>query len=210
MRLRLAKPSDSNSIAQIHYNSREELTNGFFASVSKLFLIHYYKIVLNDPNSVVVCAEDNEGMICGFASSTLDAQNQFQNIGKHKLRLALALLPSILLKPRILFDALSRYASIRGKSDNQYVSLFGVRGEFWVWDSRNKDTIWAGVLNNAHLHVLKVLGAKTLRFEVNADNLNVINFSKRNGAEIIDRIVLSDGRERLIMCYDLVKKFGRK
>ena len=210
MRIRVAKPSDSKAIAAIHFTSRDKLVKGFFSQVSKLFLVHYYKVVLDDPNSVVVCAEDEDGMICGFASATLNAEMQFANMRKHKVRLGLALLPTILMKPRILLAALSRYASTQGKGDKKYVAVSGVRGEYWVWDPRNKNTIWAGVLNNTHLHLLKVLGAKNLRFEVDADNLGVVRFSERNGAELLDRVVLSDGRERLIMGYDLVKKFGRK
>jgi hypothetical protein len=210
MRIRVAKPSDSKDIAEIHFASRDKFTKGFFSQVSKLFLVHYYKVVLNDPNSVVVCAEDDVGKICGFASATLNAEQQFANMRKHKIRLGLALLPTIMMKPWILRDTLYRYASTQGKGNKQYVSVSGVRGEYWVWDPRNKNTIWAGVLNNTHLHMLKVLGAKHLRFEVDADNLGVVRFSERNGAELLDRVVLNDGRERLIMSYDLVKKFGRK
>lgn len=210
MRIRVAKPSDSKAIAAIHFASRDKLTKGFFSQVSKLFLIHYYKVVLDDPNSVVVCAEDKDETICGFASATLNAEMQFANLRKHKVRLGLALLPTIMMKPKILLDALSRYASTQGKGDKKFVAVSGVRGEYWVWDPRNKNTIWAGVLNNTHLHLLKVLGAKNLRFEVDADNLGVVRFSERNGAELLDRVVLSDGRVRLIMSYDLVKKFGQK
>jgi hypothetical protein len=210
MKIRVAKPSDSKSIADIHFASRDQLALGFFSQVSKMFLVHYYKVVLDDPNSVVVCAEDKDGTICGFASATLNAEKQFANMRKHKIRLGLALIPTIIMKPHILLDALSRYASTQGKGDKKYVAVSGVRGEYWVWDPRNNNTIWAGVLNNTHLHVLKVLGAKQLHFEVDADNLGVVRFSERNGAELLDRVMLSDGRERLIMSYDLVKKFGRK
>lgn len=210
MRIRLAKPSDSKAIAEIHYLSRDKLTKGFFSQVTRSFLVHYYKVVLDDPNSVVVCVEENDGTICGFASATLNAEKQFANLGKHKFRLAFALVPTIMMKPKILWEAVSRYLSIQGKSDARYVSVSGVRGEYWVWDPRNKNTIWAGVLNNTHLHMLYVLGAKNLRFEVDEENLAVVYFSERNGAELLDRMLLNDGRARLIMNYDLVKKFGRK
>jgi hypothetical protein len=210
MRLRIAKPSDSRAIAGIHFASRDKFGLGFFAQVSKLFLVHYYRVVLDDPNSVVVCAEEDDGTICGFASATLDANMQFANIRKHKVRLGLALLPSIMMKPRVLLDALSRYRSTKANGDSKFVSVSGVRGEYWVWSARGNNAIWAGVLNNTHLHVLKILGAKNLRFEVDANNLSVVRFSERNGAELLSRVVLSDGRERLIMNYDLEKKFGRK
>ncbi|MDR3724535.1 MAG: hypothetical protein P4K83_08635 [Terracidiphilus sp.] len=210
MRIRLAKPSDSKAISEIHYRSRDRSSTGFFSQVSKLFLVHYYKVVLDDPNSVVVCAEDTDGTVCGFASATLDAEKQFTNLSKHKFRLGLALVPTIIMKPKMLREAVSRYLSTQGKGEESYVSITGVRGEYWVWDPCNSNTIWAGILNNAHLHMLQVLGAKNLNFEVDEDNLAVVSYSQRNGAELVDRKMLRDGRGRLMMNYDLVKKFGYK
>jgi hypothetical protein len=49
MRIRIAKLSDSKEIAEIHFASRDKLAKGFFSQVSKLFLLQYYKVVLNDP-----------------------------------------------------------------------------------------------------------------------------------------------------------------
>jgi len=210
LRIRLAKPSDSSAIAELHYLSRDKLSKGFFSKVSKFFLVQYYKILLDDPNSVVVCAEEFDGVIYGFASGTLDAEKQFSNMGKHKMRFFLALLPSILMNPKILLDAISRYLSTHGKGSEKYVSVSGARTEFWVWDPRNNKSIWAGVLNNSHLHLLFILGVKGVHFEVDENNQAVVKFSELNGASMVDRIVLSDGRVRLIMHYDLVKKFARK
>lgn len=210
MRIRIAKPSDSTSIAEIHYQSREKLSGGFFSRVSKYFLYRYYKIILDDPNSVIVCAEDSSGRISGFASGTLDAEKQFSNLRKYKFRLALALIPSIIRNPKILYEAIIRYLSTQAKGGYNYVSVTGPRTEFWVWDVRNKNTIWAGVLNNTHLHVLFLLGIKKVKFEVDAENQAVVRFSERNGAELLGQFILGDGRERFIMQYDLVKKFSRK
>jgi hypothetical protein len=210
MRIRIAKPSDSSSIAEIHYLSRDKLTGGFFSRVSKYFLYHYYKIILDDPNSLIICAEDLDGRISGFASGTLDAEKQFSNLRKHKLRLAIALIPSIVSNPKIIYEAFYRYLSTQKKGKKRYVTVIGPRTEFWVWDARNKNTIWAGVLNNTHLHIILLLGIKKISFEVDAKNLSVVKFSERNGAEFVKSFILEDGRERFIMQYDLVKKFRRK
>jgi len=210
MRLRIAKPSDSTSIAEIHYLSRDKLSKGFFSQVSKYFLYQYYNIVLNDPNAVVVCAEDSDGQIAGFASGTLDSEKQFSNLRKYKFRLAISLIPSIARNPRLLYEAFFRYMSTQKKGEKVYVSISGPRTEFWVWDARNKSTIWAGVLNNTHLHIIFLLGVKKISFEVDAENKSVVKFSERNGAEYISRFILADGRERFIMQYNLVKKFRRK
>ena len=210
VRIRVAKPSDSKAIAALHFAARAKLAKGFFSQVSKLFLVHYYKVVLDDPNSVVVCAEESDGVICGFASGTLDVAKQFSNMGRHKFRFALALLPSIVMNPKIILEAFSRYLSTQGKGNEKYVSVAGARTEFWVWDSSNKNSIWSGVLNNAHLHLLLILGVKSVHFEVDADNDAVVKYSKRNGAVLLDQFKLKDGRIRLLMQYDLVKKFARR
>ena len=73
-KLRLAKPSDAKEIANLHYSIREQGAPGIFAMMGKPFLKKYYKIVLNDPNEVVICAENEKGQIVGFNSSTLDAK----------------------------------------------------------------------------------------------------------------------------------------
>jgi hypothetical protein len=210
VRIRVAKPSDSKAIAALHFASRGKLAKGFFTQVSKLFLVYYYKALLDDPNSVVVCAEESDGVICGFASGTLDAAKQFSNMSRYKIRFALALLPSIVMNPKIILDAFSRYLSIHGKGREKYVSVSGARTEFWVWDASNKKSMWAGVLNNSHLHLLFILGVKSVHFEVDSDNDTVVRYSERNGAILVDQIELKDGRTRLIMQYDLVKKFARK
>ncbi|MFR7825042.1 MAG: hypothetical protein ACLU30_18970 [Odoribacter splanchnicus] len=52
-KLRLAKPSDAKEIANLHYSIREQGAPGIFAMMGKPFE-RYYKIVLNDPNEVVI------------------------------------------------------------------------------------------------------------------------------------------------------------
>ena len=54
MRIRLVKLSDANQIALIHYKARAKLSQGFFSRVSKTFLVQYYKVILNDPNLMLV------------------------------------------------------------------------------------------------------------------------------------------------------------
>jgi hypothetical protein len=207
--MRLAKPSDAASIAQIHYGSSKQLSTGFFSIAGKFFLKQYYSIILDNPYSVVVCVEDENRRICGFASGTLDASAHFANLKNNRIRLGLALLPSIVQKPRILVEALSRYRSTELESEGQFVITSGARGEFWVWDAASKDTVWAGVLNDAHLRIFRSLGVKTLRFEVDAENPDVVAYSLKNGAVVIDTIALADGRTRYIMEYNLRVKYGR-
>ena len=106
-KLRLAKPSDAKEIANLHYSIREQGAPGIFAMMGKPFLKKYYKIVLNDPNEVVICAENEKGQIVGFNSSTLDAKAQMDNLRRKRVQLAFAAFTSILANPKLikpLFD----------------------------------------------------------------------------------------------------------
>ena len=85
MKYRIAKAVDSKYIVELHYNIRETYSIGVFSLLGKSFLKRYYKIILNDPNSVVVCAEDEFGVIQGFCSATLDVEAQLDNIKKQKI-----------------------------------------------------------------------------------------------------------------------------
>lgn len=40
----------------------------------------YYRIILDDPWEVMVCAVNEDGRIIGFANTTMDAQSQSKNI----------------------------------------------------------------------------------------------------------------------------------
>jgi len=209
MRFRLAKLSDVNEIVTLHYNVRDTYSVGFFSKMRKSFLKQYYKIILNDPNEVVLCVEDNNGSLCGFASASLDVEKQFENLRKHKISLAIAAVPSFIFNPKLIAETLKRYQSTDKKSDRKFVTATGARGEYWVWNPENKESIWATYLNNKHLEILYLMGAKTLSFEVDSENDKVFKFSKMNGEIEQDRITLGDGRERILMSYDLKKKFTK-
>jgi hypothetical protein len=210
MKIRLAKPCDWRSISEIHYYSRDKLSTGFFANAPKSFLNQYYRILLNDPNSVILCAKDESNRICGFVSATLDARLHFLNLKKFRFRLALSLLPIILIKPILLLDAFVRFRSSQNESLPQFISFSGPRGEFWVWDSRVKNSVWAVLLYQTHLRLLATLGIDKLQFEVDLDNPKILKFHESNGARLIGKLQINDSRERLLMCYDLDEKFSKK
>ena len=75
IRFRLAKPSDAKEIAGVHWQVRDRYTQGIFLSLGKNFLSAYYRIILDDPWEVMVCAVNEDGRIIGFANTTMDAQS---------------------------------------------------------------------------------------------------------------------------------------
>ncbi len=203
MKIRLAKPCDCESLAQLHFSSREQADVGFFSKTSKSFLQHYYKLMLNSHNFVALCVEDINGRVVGFVTASLDASKQFECLHKNRFSLGVRLIPVFLKDIKLLRKVILRYRSTRGKNSERYVKTDGPRGEFWVWDSQFKNPAWSISLYRAHLQVLKALKVKNLYVEVDKQNENVFKFHLRNGAVYTDIFQLPDGRERYELVYDL-------
>ena len=206
MKFRLAKKSDAKELSLLHYKIKDLDGRGIFSQMGKCFLNKYYSIILNDPNEVVLCAYNESGIV-GFASATLDVEKQFTNLRKNKFKLFLSSIPSIIFNPNLFLELLNRYNSTKKVSENKYVISEGARGEYWVWDPDNDQSIYAPVLNNKHIEILHILGVKSYNFEVDSKNIGVYKFSLNNGAKEVSREKLPDGRERIIMNYDVKNMF---
>ena len=205
IRFRLAKPSDAKQIANVHLHIRDKYDKGFFAQVNYAFLVQYYKVVLNDPCEVVVCAENEEGRVVGFSSGSLDAERKMKNLRKHKLSFVLPLLTSAICNPNLIKNAIDRLKSTKGESDNQYISSKGARLEFWAWLPEVKCSDESVVMQDMLLKTMETLGTEKVYFEVDDTNKNVMRFHKFNGACVTHQFRLPDGRTRFEMYYDLTE-----
>ena len=106
IRFRLAKPSDAKQIAYVHLHIRDKYDQGFFAQVNYSFLKQYYKVMLNDPNEVIVCAEDENGLIVGFSSGSLDASKQMKSMRDNKFSFLWPLFTSAISNPKLIKAAI--------------------------------------------------------------------------------------------------------
>lgn len=203
IRFRLAKPSDAKQIAYVHYHIRDKYDQGFFAQVNYAFLKQYYKVVLNDPCEVVVCAEDENQKIVGFSSGSLNTERQFKRLRKQKINFLIPLLTSALTKPKLIMKALDRFKSTKGESSNQYVSSKGARIEYWGWLPGRDDSDQSIIMQDILFYTMKILGAEKVFFEVDKINKRIFKFHKINGAEEIQTFMMPDGRERVELVYDL-------
>lgn len=198
MKYRLAKTSDASKIADIHYSIRSLYPVGIFSKLDKTFLQQYYKILLNDPNSVIICAEDN-GIIHGFCSASLDVEAQMVNLRKHKWILALASFWTIIRNPLLLKDLFDRYLQSENINKIKIISSKGARSEYWAWSPSSIDSVSSVEMYNTKLNILKALGVKELYGEVDLINKRILRFQLANGSEIIEVISLPDGRERALL-----------
>lgn len=203
IKFRLAKPSDAKQIAYVHYHIRDKYDQGFFAQVNYAFLKQYYKVVLNDPCEVVICAEDENQKIVGFSSGSLDSERQFKMKRKKKFSFVFPLLTSALTKPKLIKSALDRFKSTNGDSVNEYVTSKGARVEYWGWLPGRDDSDQSVVMQDILFYTMKMLGAEKLFFEVDKVNKRIFKFHKVNGAEEVKSFVMPDGRERVELVYDM-------
>lgn len=199
IRFRLAKPSDAKQIANCHWHVRDRYSQGIFLSLGKRFLKEYYKIILNDPWEVVVCAENDDGKIIGFTSATLDGRAQADNLKKHRGKLILSAAKTLFFHPHLIKEVWLRYKSLRdGNVDQKFVKVDGVRGEYWCW-MKGEDSLLSVDMDHAKGHILYDLGYREIFFEVDKFNKQVYKFHlKVNKAEPVEEITLPDGRVRVL------------
>lgn len=202
MKYRIGKVADANKIAQIQKKIKDVNSLGIFCHMGRNFLTQYYRILIEDPYTIFVCAEDDNDEICGYCFNVLDAEKQNTNMSKHKYRLAFSAVTSIIRNPKLLIELYRRYKSLNS-NDDQYLHNKGAHGGYWGWDPDKTDSLSSFELHERTLLITKTLGVKTLHFEVDKDNRVVYKFHKLNKANVEKEFILPDGRERVFMNYDL-------
>ncbi len=199
---RLAKPSDADQLANIHYHVRDDYNEGFFAQVNKSFLKQYYKVILDDPYQIIICAE-LDGKILGFSSGSMEASHEFKSLKKHKWRFVIPLLTSALGRPSLIKSALDRFHSTEDNSDKKFVNVNGARNEYWAWLPGREDSYMSIYTQELMLYTMKILGVKEVYGEIDTTNKKVVKLQTRNGNKILDTYTMPDGRERLSVVMDL-------
>ena len=206
IRFRLAKPSDAKQIANCHWHVRDRYTRGIFLMLGKGFLKTYYKILLNEPWEIVVCAEREDGKIIGFSSSTQNAEKQAEAFKKHKFQLAISAFWGIICKTTLAKEVWLRYKSLSSDDGPRYMCKTGCKGDYWCWMKEEGDGLKSFEMENAKNKMLYLLGEKEIWGEVDKINEGVVRYQKKvNKAEFIDEFTLPDGRERLTYKIDLTK-----
>lgn len=205
IRFRLAKPCDAKQIAYCHWHVRDRYSQGIFLSLGERFLRQYYKIILNDPWEVVVCAENQEGKVIGFSSATLDAAYQAKNLRNNKLKLGMSVIFAVIQKPILLKALWQRYQSLKNVSKAQeFVHTEGARGEYWCWLKEEEDILLSVDLDNSKGQIMYDLGCREIYFEVDKFNKQVYKYhTKVRKAEPIEEITLPDGRVRVLLKREL-------
>lgn len=202
MNVRMGRPSDAAQLAVIHEVRSANQPGGFMYRLGRGFLAEYYRTLLRDSSSVVLCAVDERDNIIGFVSGALDAGARMRALRRNRLRLLLASLPELLRHPGLIQGLYSRQqAGSPDEANRGYVVQSGGHEDFWGW--LLGDTSGAIDLHLKWLSVMRGLGAHTIRGEVDRVNDAVFRIHRMLGARVVKECVTPDGRQRLIIEYSL-------
>lgn len=201
MILRFAKTTDINSLAKLHQECGEQQLGGFMFKLGLPFLRIYYKLLINEKNSIIMVAEDEKGNLLGYISGTTDAEAHLVNLKRNRFRIGLSILPAIIKSPKLMTHILDRGKFVYLKNGYiQFGVTSGPRIEYWAWLNNEK---YRGsiLLLKCWLKVLFDLGISSVKAEVDINSKNLLTIHKFLGAKVIDHLKLNDGRRRVIIEY---------
>jgi len=201
MIFRFAKSSDFFSLAKLHLECGELQPGGFMFKLGLPFLRTYYKLLINEKNSVIIIAEDENENMLGFTSGTIAAEAHLSNLKYHKFRIGISIIPAIVKSPNILSNILDREQFIFLKEGSvQFGVITGPRIEYWAW-RHNYTSNMSIPLLKTWLKVVFDLGVSSIKAEVDIDSENLLTTHKFLGAKVIEHLKLKDGRKRVIIEY---------
>jgi hypothetical protein len=200
VRFRLAKPSDARALARLHYICSLIQPDGFMYRLGERFLTQYYRILLDSPASLILCAEAGTAGIIGLVSASIDAGVEFKALQKRRLRLLLAALPALVRRPKLIRSVRSRERSLSAARVGEgFVVASGARLAFWAWSPAHPSGGQATRLLRTAMKLLKALGVESARLEVDRVNRKVEAIHRLMGGKVIDEFVTGDGRRRIVI-----------
>lgn len=201
IKFRFANVVDIIQLAEIHIETGVQQPGGFMHKLGLSFMKRYYSILLSEKYSIVIVAENENGVIIGFCSGTLEAAEHLLKLKKNKFKLLISLIPQILKNPKLLPEIILRYKHISGTNESVlFNNKDGVRNEYWAWRDgfdRSKSTH----LFKTWLNIVFSFGYESVKGEVDSVNKHIVLFHKILGAKILNETKMPDGRIRYFVEY---------
>jgi hypothetical protein len=202
MRIRLAKPKDAAALARVHHACSSELPQSFMDRLGPQFLRQYYRVLLQEKNSVVICAENSNQEVVGFISGSLDATEHMPELKRHRISLFLGALPALLRHPSLLLGMLDRQDSKSADvADDSFVVLKGARWEFWAYLPEARAGGKALDLFTSWLTMMRGFGTGIIHFEVDEDTPKIARLHRMLGARVLRKYITPEGKSRFLMAY---------
>lgn len=168
--------------------------------LGRTWLTTYYRILIKARATVILCAE-LEGNLVGFTSGSIDAEYSAKVLAANRIRLLVAAIPALIRNPALVPKIRSRQQARSAEEGQGYLVQSGAREEFWAWVAPQQPG--ALELHLSWLTVMKALGVKEIKGEVDAINATVLKTHQLLGARVIRDLQTPDGRKRFIIRYSL-------
>jgi hypothetical protein len=204
MNVRLASRRDSPRLARLHSVCSAKQPGGFMYGLGTPFLTEYYRVLIDEGSSVVLCAVDNSGQVIGFVAGALDAKTRLAALKRNRGRLLIAALPALVRRPQLVREVYRRqtYNSV-DNSGLGYVVQTGAHEEFWAWLPDHGGG--AIELHLKWLAMMRLLGAGSITGEVDKVNVAIVRVHRILGARVVKEFSTPDGRQRLVIEYPAQK-----
>ncbi|MEM6330119.1 MAG: GNAT family N-acetyltransferase [Planctomycetota bacterium] len=210
MKIELATPADSISLAAIAQACAPELPDNFTMRLGGAFHRAYYAALLAEPTTVAVCARASDeasggasgGAVIGFAFGTLDSSAMMRAMKAARPRLALGAAAGLCRRPWLLAGLVKRALSLGGKSSGEgYVVTAGAKVSFLAVDPARRTAQAGPKLMKHAIAALRAAGAGAIQAEVDQSNPRVIRLHQRLGAAVTQEFVTPTGVPRVILEY---------
>jgi hypothetical protein len=163
----------------------------------------YYRILISEKRSVVLCTEDGARGLVGLASGTLDYYSEHKSaLARNRIPLLWAAVPALLRSPGLV-RAIGMRVRARKVEESHAApdDLAKAHFMFWGWDPDAELGGGAIVLMQKWISVVRLLGAKEIIFEVDSTNKKVIQIHRLLGARTLRTVDTPDRGQRYVMEY---------
>ncbi len=196
---RRASVADIDPIARLHHRCSRLQPGAFMHRLGVPFFHTYYHLLLNDPNTVVILAETEQGNLLGLVAGCRHADLERTLLRGHRVRLLASCLGHILMTPSLILDLYARMRLIGSPPPGDLGGQCEPRISFWCWDPDSTASRQSTRLLQRFLEHMKTDGAGVVRFEVDRINRKVEITHRLMGARTVHTTQMPDGRERLVM-----------
>jgi hypothetical protein len=202
MHFRLAYRNDANQLARLHELSSAKQPGGFMFQLGYTFLVQYYRILLDEGCSIILCAIDEAGQIIGFVAGSLDAKTRLIALKNNRVSLLFSALPTLIRNPRLVSEVIARQSSgSPDESSTGYIIQSGAHVDFWAWRPNSGGGAFQLFLK--WLALMRLLGVSVIGGEVDKVNGSILKAHQILGAQIVKEFTTPDGRQRLLIKYSL-------
>jgi ribosomal protein S18 acetylase RimI-like enzyme len=189
---RRACVTDLPSIVSIH---RQAFAGFFLTRLGPVFLERYYRLVLEQPDGILIVAlQQNE--VIGFAAGFASSAKFYSELKKRKFSFAMASLPSLLRSPGIIRRLLLDFREVRTHAlPTQVLKEYqGELSSIGVAPGWSRRGIGRGLLD-AFIVRARELGLKVITLTTDADGNDAVNeFYRKAGFGLSRTFMQGDQR----------------